>query len=118
VIEVPVEGPHQAVGDMQRDAPDNVRYVPVPVRKTQTISSVKSAISFGVILRDAGLTASSIQNVKITVSKSNKKVCKVSGKTVKTLTPGTCLLKVTVTAKTTKSRSLVPISKAWVIKVQ
>jgi CshA-type fibril repeat protein len=113
---VPADSPRPAVGAVQRDAPANV-YVPLKVRPVQTFTAVKSSKSFASIRRDAGLSASKKQTVKITVSKSSKKVCRVSGKSVKTLRPGTCNLQIKILPKSKFKKEIAPVKKAWVLKV-
>lgn len=114
---VPVEGPRQAVGEMQQNSADKIVYVPMAPRKTQTFTGVKSALSFGAVLSEAGLTATSKQTVKITVSKTSQNVCKVSGKSIKTLSKGTCFVQVSVMPKAKHKKTIAPVSKSWVINV-
>jgi hypothetical protein len=116
-ITVPVEGPRPAVGAMQSDAPANTVYVPLKVRPVQSLAAVKSAASFASILRDAELSVSTKQTLKITVSKSSKKVCRVSGKSIRTLTAGTCNVQIAILPKSKFKKEIAPVKKAWVIKV-
>jgi CshA-type fibril repeat protein len=116
-ITVPVEGPRPAVGALQSDAPANTVYVPLKVRPVQSLAAAKSSASFASILRDAELSVSNKQTLKITVSKSSSKVCKVSGKSVKTLTVGTCNLQIAILPKSKFKKEIAPVKKAWVIKV-
>jgi hypothetical protein len=81
------------------------------------LAAAKSSASFASILRDAELSVSTKQTLKITVSKSSSKVCKVSGKSVKTLTSGTCNLQIAVLPKSKFKKEIAPVKKAWVIKV-
>ena len=114
---VPVEGPRQAVGEMQQNSVDKIVHVPMAPRKTQTFTGVKSAVSFGAVLSEAGLTTSSKQTLKIKVSKASQKVCKVSGKSIKTLSKGTCFVQVSVTPKAKHKKTIAPVTKSWVINV-
>jgi hypothetical protein len=116
-ITVPVEGPRPAVGAMQSDAPANTVYVPLKVRPVQSLAAAKSSASFARILRDAELSVSTKQTLKITVSKSSKKVCRVSGKSVKTLTSGTCNLQIAILPKSKFKKEIAPVKKAGVVKV-
>jgi CshA-type fibril repeat protein len=116
-IPIPVEGPRPAVGAMQSDAPANTVYVPLKVRPVHSMAAVKSSAAFASILRDAELSVSTKQTLKITVSKSSKKVCRVSGKSVKTLRPGTCNLQIAILPKSKFKKEIAPVKKAWVIKV-
>jgi CshA-type fibril repeat protein len=116
-ITVPVAGPKPAVGAMQSDAPANTVYVPMKVRPVQSLAAVKSAASFASILRDAELSVSTKQTLKITVSKSSKKVCRVSGKSIRTLTAGTCNVQIAILPKSKFKKEIAPVKKAWVIKV-
>jgi CshA-type fibril repeat protein len=114
---VPVEGPRQAVGEMQQNTVDTIVHVPMAPRKTQTSASVKSALTLGTVLSEAGLTTSSKQTVKIKVSKASKKVCRVSGKSIKTLSKGTCFVQVSVVPKAKHKKTIAPVTKSWVINV-
>jgi len=114
---VPVEGPRQAVGEMQQNSVEKIVYVPMAPRKTETFASVKSALTFGAVLSEAGLTTSSKQTVKIKVSKASQKVCKVSGKSIKTLSKGTCFVQVSVMPKAKNKKAIAPVTKSWVINV-
>ena len=114
---VPVEGPRQAVGEMQQNSVDKIVYVPMAPRITETSASVKSALTFGAVLSEAGLTTSSKQTVKIKVSKASQKVCKVSGKSIKTLSKGTCFVQVSVMPKAKHKKTIAPVTKSWVINV-
>lgn len=111
------KGPRQAVGAMQGDAPANTVYVPLSPRKTQTSMGVKSVVSFGTVLSEAGITTSSLQTVKIKVSKASQKICKVSGTSIKALSKGACLIQVSVMPKAKKKNSIASASKSWVIAV-
>lgn len=114
---VPVEGPRQAVGEMQQNSVDKIVHVPMAPRKTQTSTSVRSALLFGAVLSEAGLTTSIKQTVKIKVSKASQKVCKVSGKSIKALSKGTCFVQVSVMPKAKHKKTIAPVTKSWVINV-
>jgi hypothetical protein len=114
-ITIPPDAPRAAVGVIQREPRES--FVPTQIRKTQTNDAGKSSLSFARVLGDAGLTTSSKQTVKMKVSKSSKKVCKVSGKSIKTLSKGMCIVQVSVMPKAKHKKTIAPVTKSWVINV-
>ena len=75
-------------------------YTSAPEIKTSTVKRGKS-ISFSTIKRNSQIAIAKGAKVVLVVSPSSKKVCSVSGTTVKGLKAGKCSLSVKVTPKAT-----------------
>ena len=79
--------------------------VPVVVKTIGLTTKAKKTLSGSSLLKSARMTLPKKAKISLTVAAKYKTKCKVSGTTLRTLTAGTCVVKITVTTSTKKKTS-------------